>query len=228
MIGASRKPGKIGHELFRNLLEYGFEGPVYPVHPSAVSVAGVRAYPSVEDVPDAVDLAVDRRARSRTFPRSPASARRRACAGCSSSPPVSRRPARDGKAAERELVAFAPAQRHAHHRPELLRRVEHRGRGADERDVCAGATGRGQRCVPVAVGRARDRADEPGRRPRDRHLAVRLGRQQGRRQRQRPLAVLGRRRADRSDPPLPRVVREPRQVRPPRRAMSPARNRSSR
>jgi acetyl coenzyme A synthetase (ADP forming)-like protein len=48
----------IGHELFRNLLEYGFEGPVYPVHPSSVSVAGVRAYPSVLDVPDEVDLAV--------------------------------------------------------------------------------------------------------------------------------------------------------------------------
>ena len=42
-----------------------------------------------------------------------------------------------------------------------------------------------------------------------RHLAVRLGREQGRRQRQRPAAVLGRRCPDRCDPPLPRVVREP-------------------
>ncbi|MDQ1435813.1 MAG: hypothetical protein QOF59_2629 [Actinomycetota bacterium] len=58
VIGASTTSGKIGHELFRNLLEYGFEGPVYPVHPSSVSVAGVRAYPSVLDVPDEVDLAV--------------------------------------------------------------------------------------------------------------------------------------------------------------------------
>ncbi|MDQ1383114.1 MAG: hypothetical protein QOG65_493 [Actinomycetota bacterium] len=58
VIGASTTVGKIGHELFRNLLEYGFEGPVYPVHPSSVSVAGVRAYPSVLDVPDEVDLAV--------------------------------------------------------------------------------------------------------------------------------------------------------------------------
>ena len=58
MIGASRSPGKIGHELFRNLLEYGFEGPVYPVHSTALSVAGVRAYPGILDVPDAVDLAI--------------------------------------------------------------------------------------------------------------------------------------------------------------------------
>lgn len=58
VIGAGRHPGKIGHEIFRNLLAYGFEGPVYPVHPTSVSVAGVRAYTSVLEVPDAVDLAV--------------------------------------------------------------------------------------------------------------------------------------------------------------------------
>jgi acetyl coenzyme A synthetase (ADP forming)-like protein len=58
VIGASRKPGTIGHEVFRNLLGYGFTGPVYPVNPSSVSVAGVRAYPSVLDVPDAVDVAI--------------------------------------------------------------------------------------------------------------------------------------------------------------------------
>jgi acetyl coenzyme A synthetase (ADP forming)-like protein len=58
VIGAGRTPGRIGHELFRNLLRYGFEGPVYPVHPEAGSVAGVRAYPSILEVPDAVDLAV--------------------------------------------------------------------------------------------------------------------------------------------------------------------------
>ena len=58
VIGASRRAGTIGHELFRNLLAYDFQGPVYPVNPTSASVAGVRAYPSVLDVPDAVDLAV--------------------------------------------------------------------------------------------------------------------------------------------------------------------------
>jgi acetyl coenzyme A synthetase (ADP forming)-like protein len=58
VIGASRHAGTIGYELFRNLLAFGFEGPVSPVTPSSTSVAGVRAYATVLDVPDAVDLAV--------------------------------------------------------------------------------------------------------------------------------------------------------------------------
>lgn len=58
VVGASREPGTIGHELFRNLLNGGFAGPVYPVNPKATHVASVRAYPSVLEVPDAVDLAV--------------------------------------------------------------------------------------------------------------------------------------------------------------------------
>ena len=58
VIGASRDPGAVGHRVLRNLLDGGFEGPVYPVHPSAHYVAGVRAYPSVLDVPDDIDLAV--------------------------------------------------------------------------------------------------------------------------------------------------------------------------
>jgi acetyl coenzyme A synthetase (ADP forming)-like protein len=58
VVGASRERGTIGHEVFRNLLNYGFTGPVYPVNPSSDSVAGVRAYPTVLDVPDAVDVAI--------------------------------------------------------------------------------------------------------------------------------------------------------------------------
>jgi acetyl coenzyme A synthetase (ADP forming)-like protein len=58
VIGASRERGTVGNALFRNLLEYGFTGPVYPVNPATLSVAGVRAYPTVLDVPDDVDLAV--------------------------------------------------------------------------------------------------------------------------------------------------------------------------
>jgi acetyl coenzyme A synthetase (ADP forming)-like protein len=58
VVGASRDPGTIGHELFRNLIAYEFRGPVYPVNRNATSVAGVRAYPSVLDVPDVVDLVI--------------------------------------------------------------------------------------------------------------------------------------------------------------------------
>jgi len=58
VIGASRDPQTVGHAVFVNLLRSGFAGPVYPVNPHAGHVASVRAYPSVDDVPDDVDLAV--------------------------------------------------------------------------------------------------------------------------------------------------------------------------
>ncbi|HMA47610.1 MAG TPA: acetate--CoA ligase family protein, partial [Frankiaceae bacterium] len=55
---ASRTRGAVGDVVLRHLLAGGFAGPVYPVNPAAVAVASVRAYPSVLDVPDEVDLAV--------------------------------------------------------------------------------------------------------------------------------------------------------------------------
>lgn len=58
VIGASRNAGTVGHQVLRNLLAGGFAGPVYPVNPSAEHVASVKAYPTVQEVPGAVDLAV--------------------------------------------------------------------------------------------------------------------------------------------------------------------------
>jgi len=58
VIGASTDPSKIGHAILANLLRGNFTGPVYPVHAEARSVRGVRAYASVTDIPDEVDLAV--------------------------------------------------------------------------------------------------------------------------------------------------------------------------
>ena len=58
VIGASQRRGTVGHEVLRNLIAHGFNGAVYPVHPTAHSVASVRAWPSVLDVPDDIDLAV--------------------------------------------------------------------------------------------------------------------------------------------------------------------------
>ncbi|MFB9430814.1 bifunctional acetate--CoA ligase family protein/GNAT family N-acetyltransferase [Streptoalloteichus tenebrarius] len=58
VIGASTDQSKIGHAVLRNLLGANFAGPVYPVNAEHRSVRGVRAYPSVLDIPDAVDLAV--------------------------------------------------------------------------------------------------------------------------------------------------------------------------
>jgi acetate---CoA ligase (ADP-forming) len=58
VIGASRNRQTIGGRLFRNLIDGEFTGPVYPVNPAARSVQGVRAYASILEVPDAVDIAL--------------------------------------------------------------------------------------------------------------------------------------------------------------------------
>jgi predicted CoA-binding protein len=57
VIGASRKKGSIGGELFRNLIEADFNGPVYPVNRDAAVVQSVAAYRSVLECPGPVDLA---------------------------------------------------------------------------------------------------------------------------------------------------------------------------
>jgi acetyl coenzyme A synthetase (ADP forming)-like protein len=58
VIGASRENGTIGAEVFRNILETAFTGTVYPVNPHATTVNGVRAYPSILDIPGRVELAI--------------------------------------------------------------------------------------------------------------------------------------------------------------------------
>ena len=58
VIGASRRRGTISGEIFHNLLDGSFEGPVYPVNPNASVVQSVPAYRSVVDIPGPVDLAV--------------------------------------------------------------------------------------------------------------------------------------------------------------------------
>jgi acetyl coenzyme A synthetase (ADP forming)-like protein len=58
VVGASTKPGTIGHILFQCIMQNGFSGVVYPVNPHAEAVMSVKAYPSILDIPDNVDLAI--------------------------------------------------------------------------------------------------------------------------------------------------------------------------
>ena len=58
VIGASARRGSIGGELFRNVLTGGFTGAAYPVNRSGEPVAGVRAYTSIEEITDPIDLCV--------------------------------------------------------------------------------------------------------------------------------------------------------------------------
>ena len=57
VIGASQTPGKVGHDIFANILKGGYKGTLYPVNPSADSIQCVKSYPSVELIPDPIDLA---------------------------------------------------------------------------------------------------------------------------------------------------------------------------
>jgi acetyl coenzyme A synthetase (ADP forming)-like protein len=58
VIGASRQRGTIGGEIFHNLLAFGFNGPVFPVNPTAEVVQSVPAYATIEAIPGPVDLAI--------------------------------------------------------------------------------------------------------------------------------------------------------------------------
>ncbi len=58
VIGASSTPGKVGHDIFANVLKGGYQGTLYPVNPTARSILSVRCYPTILDIPDPVDLAM--------------------------------------------------------------------------------------------------------------------------------------------------------------------------
>jgi acetyl coenzyme A synthetase (ADP forming)-like protein len=58
VVGASRRRGSIGGELFRNILQADFAGVAYPVNRDGSAVAGVRGYRTIAEIPDEVDLAV--------------------------------------------------------------------------------------------------------------------------------------------------------------------------
>jgi acetyl coenzyme A synthetase (ADP forming)-like protein len=58
VIGASAEDGKIGNSVMKNLINGGYKGQIYPVHPKAADILGHKAYKSVKDIPGEVDVAV--------------------------------------------------------------------------------------------------------------------------------------------------------------------------
>jgi acetyl coenzyme A synthetase (ADP forming)-like protein len=58
VVGASRDPSSIGYRILEALIKNRFQGPVYPINPKASVIGCIRAYPSMRDVPEQVDLAV--------------------------------------------------------------------------------------------------------------------------------------------------------------------------
>ena len=58
VIGASEKAGSVGRTVVWNLISSPFGGTVYPVNPKRANILGIKAYPSIKDLPDQIDLAV--------------------------------------------------------------------------------------------------------------------------------------------------------------------------
>jgi len=58
VIGASDETGKIGNSVMKNLINGGYKGQIYPIHPKAAEIMGHKAYKSVKDVPGEIDTAV--------------------------------------------------------------------------------------------------------------------------------------------------------------------------
>ena len=58
VIGASNDETKLGGMLVKNMLNAGFKGKLYPINPKGGEIMGLKAYPSVTDVGEPIDLAV--------------------------------------------------------------------------------------------------------------------------------------------------------------------------
>src|SRR5881296_1383187 len=58
IVGASVREGSVGNQSLVELLEGGFEGPVYPVNPKYEEILGLRCYPALSQIGSAVDLAI--------------------------------------------------------------------------------------------------------------------------------------------------------------------------
>ncbi len=58
VVGATETPGSVGRTIVWNLISSSFGGTIYPVNPKRSSVLGIKAYPNLSAVPEAVDLVV--------------------------------------------------------------------------------------------------------------------------------------------------------------------------
>ncbi len=58
IIGASAREGTVGNSLMRNIIGSGFDGIVYPINPKRTNILGVKAYRTLEEIPDQIDLAI--------------------------------------------------------------------------------------------------------------------------------------------------------------------------
>ncbi len=58
LVGASATPGKVGNSVLDSIAKHDYKGKVYPINPKAEEILGLKCYPSLEAIPDTVDLVV--------------------------------------------------------------------------------------------------------------------------------------------------------------------------
>ncbi|MBM2851578.1 MAG: acyl-CoA synthetase [Candidatus Nitrosotenuis sp.] len=58
LVGASATPGKVGNSILDSLAKHDYKGKVYPINPKADEILGIKCYPSVDAIPEPVDLVV--------------------------------------------------------------------------------------------------------------------------------------------------------------------------
>jgi predicted CoA-binding protein/RimJ/RimL family protein N-acetyltransferase len=208
VVGASRRPATVGHELVRNLVDGQFAGPVYPVNPHATSVASLPCWPSVSAIPGAVDLAVI------SVPAREVAGVVAECGGkgVGGLVVISAGFAETGeKNAQDEVVTLAHQWGMRVIGPNCF------GVLNTDPEIQLNATFArdpgprpGRLCIPVRWSRYRDPGRGQG--PGSRSVDFRVDGQQGRRERERPPRLVGGRPSDRCHPLVPRVLRQPVEV----------------
>ncbi len=58
VVGASRRTEAVGYAILKNLIQTGYTGKIYPVNPKSDEILGVKCYPTVADIPEAIDHAI--------------------------------------------------------------------------------------------------------------------------------------------------------------------------
>ncbi len=58
VIGATEKVGSVGRTIIWNLISNPYGGTIYPVNPKRANILGIKAYASIGDIPDQIDLAI--------------------------------------------------------------------------------------------------------------------------------------------------------------------------
>ena len=153
VIGASRDRRSVGGTILHNLLTFEFQGQVFPVNPRASVVHSLKCYPTVEDIPDPVDLAVIAVPKPHVLTALESCGRK----GVGAAVVITagfKETGEAGQALEQEVVRVARLVRHPSRRPELHGRHQH-GSGGPAAGVVLGERARRRSGgVLVAIRRA--------------------------------------------------------------------------